>query len=365
MYLQTKVDQYYPMASIYEAMEIWSLPKHKTNMLKSICDEEKYFAQVKKDGNWYEFSKSALGVNYLFSRGVSTKTGLPVESMANVPHLAVAFESLPNDTVIIGEIYYPGETSNEVRSIMGCLPKKAVERQKEKGPIHFYLHDILRYDGKDLTGAGAEARYVFLQSVIEEHDLLQYDFIENATAKFTDIYNFLVDTMAAGEEGAVLKLKTAPYSEGKRPAWSMIKWKKQDTVDLVSMGFEDATMEYTGSEVELWQFWINEDGSKIKGKHYGTPGFTPVTKPYFYGWKTGMRLGAYDEGGDLQYIATVSSGLNDDLRSRFATSPDEYIGKVVEIQCMELTEDSIRHPVLIRFRDDKSPSSCQLKNIFS
>lgn len=375
MYLQEKVNKHYPETSIYEAMEIWSLPSHKKNQIEEICNNKKYFAQVKKDGNWYEYSKSKTGVSYLFSRGLSTKTGLPVESIQNVPHIEKTFSVLPNDTVIIGEIYYPNQTSNEVRSIMGCLPKKAIERQKVKGFIHFYLHDILRFNGEDLSSLGAYDRYLKLIDVINEYKLIEAECIELAPIITEDIYEFLINTLAEGEEGSILKLRTAPYAEGKRPAWSMIKWKKQDDVDLVCMGFEDPTKIYTGTELENWEYWEQyEHGDLIKGKLYTSlhdeelrPNgllLTPVTKPFFYGWKTSIRIGLYDDDGVLKQVGTVSSGLTDELRAKFAEDPDQYIGKVLTCNCMEVTKDSLRHPIYQTFRDDKNAESCTFKIVF-
>jgi ATP-dependent DNA ligase len=371
MYSKEKVDKFYPNASIYQAMEVWSLPKHKKDQIQSICAEGKYFGQVKKDGNWYAFNKVDDITSYLFSRGTSVKTGLPVENSKNVPHIVEALQNLPNDTVVLGEIYYPGQTSNEVRSIMGSGFQKAITRQKERGLIHFYLYDIIRLNGVDLTNLGAYDRYLKLVEVINQYSLLDYEFIEYAKAVEEDLYEFLVNTMASGEEGIVLKLRTAVYTEGKRPAWSSIKWKKEDTVDLVCIGFEDATMNYTGSELETWQYWFNVDSEeRMNGLYYNEYGensdgmIIPITKPYYYNWKTGMRLGAYDIEGKMQYVATVSSGLNDELREKFRDSQAEYIGKVVEIQCMELTKDSIRHPIFLGFRNDKDASSCKIKDIF-
>ena len=117
---------------------------------------------------------------------------------------------------------------------------------------------------------------------------------------------------------------------------------------MVCIGFEDANKEYTGSEITTWDFWIREsDDMRMQGRYYGQEGYMDVTKPYYYGWKTGMRLAAYEE-----------------LREKFRDNPDDYYLKVVEIQCMELTKDSIRHPIFIGFREDKKPTSCKIKDIF-
>lgn len=379
MYSQEKVDKFYPGAPIYEAMEVWSLPKTKQDKIIEVCESGDYFAELKKDGNWYEFSKSINGENYLFGRGKSTKTGLPVECIKKVPHIEEALKCLPNDTVIVGEIYYPGKTTNEVRTVMGCLPKKAVERQKEKGNIHFYLHDIIRYNGEDLTSLGAYTRYQKLVEVCNSFNFLN-EYIELASIVEENIYDFLCAALANGEEGGVLKLKTAPYTEGKRPAWDMIKWKEHDTVDVICIGFEDATKDYDGKNEDSWDFWIIEEdldypngkyelykkcdvGKKeaIRGINFRT---IPVTKPYYYGWKTAMRIGVY-KNGEIVEIGTVSSGLNDELRAAFAKTPEKYINRVVKVDCMRKTADALRHPRFIEFRNDKDIQSCTFEATFN
>lgn len=77
MFEQSKIDKLYPGAKIYGAMKFWSLPKNKIHMIEEMCGNGDYFGQTKKDGNWYEFSKAEDGTPYLFSRGISVKTGLP------------------------------------------------------------------------------------------------------------------------------------------------------------------------------------------------------------------------------------------------------------------------------------------------
>lgn len=361
MFEQSQVDKLYPGAKIYAPMKFWSLPKNKIHMIEEICENGEYFGQTKKDGNWHQFSKAADGTPYLFSRGISVKTGLPVEGIEKVPHIAEAFEKLPNNTVILGELYYPGETTAAVRSIMGCLPPKAIAKQKEKGNIHFYMFDMLMYDGKDMTDMGALDRFNKLSEVVKELDLLT-DEIELADCVTDNLYKFLVDNFARGEEGSILKKKNYPYVEGKSPAWSSIKWKKKDDIDVVCMGFEDPTKYYTGTELEDWPYW-ELDGKLVEGRLSRTEGAKAVTKPYFFGWKTSIRFGLY-KNGELVQIGTVSSGMNDKLRESAALNPEEYVGKVFKCSYMELTEDAIREPVFIEFREDKAAEECIYEEVF-
>ena len=154
----------YPEANMVEPMKIWQLPSGKENMLSQLCQSGEYFAQEKIDGYWYQFEKTD-NYSYLFSRNVSVQTGLLSEKSENVPHIIQAFNQLPAGTILIGEIYFPGGTSKDVTTIMGCLPEKAIERQKNN-PIHFYVHDIIMYNKIDLIKVKAELRYKILENIL-------------------------------------------------------------------------------------------------------------------------------------------------------------------------------------------------------
>jgi ATP-dependent DNA ligase len=366
----------YPESERIECMKIWKLPTNKRHMLEEVCGNGKYFASLKKDGYWYEYEKTQ-NYSYMFSRTKSRVTGELSEKSANVPHIMKALdEALPKETIIIGELYYPGQTSKDVTTIMGCLPDKAVQRQGQKGLIHYYMHDIIKLDGEDLMQTPAIDRYNKLKKLYEENNLSQYDFLELAEIIEEDIYNFSINALAQGEEGTVLKLKEGHYFPDKRPAWNTIKIKKFDTIDAFIIGFCDATKEYTGKELMNWQYWeqCNSAGewSKAISEFYeeymnDRSHFRPITKPYYFGWKTAFELGAYDENGDIVKIGTISSGLTDELREGFARNPEQYLNKVVEIECMEKNniDKTLRHGFLVRFRDDKTAEECTIKNIFN
>lgn len=336
----------YSEAKMVSPMLVWKLPD--PSQLSTACAGGEYFGQLKIDGYFYQYEKTENNA-YLFSRNVSTTTGLLSEKGANVPHIMNALAALPPRTTLIGEIFVPGGTSKNVTSIMGCLPAKAIERQKD-APIHYYIHDIIEYDGVNLMSAGAEDRYKILCAIWEKHGLSAYNFLSLAISFYDNIEEHIQEILANGGEGAVLKKKTAPYTPGKRPAWDTIKVKQMDGADLVCMGFCDATKEYTGKDVNTWEYW---DGD------------IPVTKGYYYGWKTAIRVGAYD-GDNLVEIGTVASGLTDALREDFAKNPKNYLGKTVELSCMSIDKKAktLRHPHFIRFRDDKSPTECTIKEIF-
>ena len=370
----------YPEARMVEPMKIWKLPDGKEHMFSEICNSGDYFAQEKIDGYWYQFEKTD-NYSYLFSRNISTTTGFLTEKSANVPHIIEALSVLPKNTTLIGEVYYPGGTSKTVTTIMGCLPETAIKRQKDN-LIHYYVHDIIMYDGVNLVNASAENRYKILNKIWEKHNLNNIEFLKLAETFTENIETRTAEILAAGGEGVVLKKKDLPYYPGKRPAWSTIKIKKIDTVDLVCIGFCDATKEYTGKEEETWPYWIIEQHDEIinnwnlykkceinkpvaiRGINFRT---IPVTKGYYYGWKTAMRVGAYDDNGNLVEIGTVSSGLTDKDKELMATNPELYLNKVFNFSCMEKDnkEHTLRHPHIIGPREDKSAKDCILSEIFS
>jgi ATP-dependent DNA ligase len=117
-----------------------------------------WVAQEKIDGAWYMLEKIDDEHIYLFGRTKSKKTGELTEKSENVPHIIKWAKQLPDETVLIGEIFVPGGKSNDVTKIMGCTAANAIKRQTQTdefgGLIHYYVFDCIRYDGIDLTSIG-------------------------------------------------------------------------------------------------------------------------------------------------------------------------------------------------------------------
>lgn len=380
----------YPEANMVMAMRIWQLPDNKKHELSKHCNSGEYFAQEKVDGFWYQFEKTD-NYCYLFSRTVSAKDSLLVEKSANVPHLINFLnEKLPPRTTIIGEIYYPGKTSKDATVVMGCLPEKAIERQKDN-PIHFYIHDIIQYDNINLMNVKAELRYKILSKIWELHDLSSNPYLRLADYVTEDIENYIESILAAGGEGAVLKKKDVIYQPEKKPAWSSIKVKKHGEADVVCMSFCDATKyydgkldllnNYGGKDALEWPYWVNEEMDlstgliisekkipinermTIRGINFRT---VPVTKGYYYNWKTSIEIGAFDDNNNLIKIGTVSSGLTDAIKEEISNYPEKYLNKVIQVGYMEkdCDEKTLRHPTFERLREDKNANECILKEIF-
>lgn len=374
---QDKIRELYPEAKMYEAQLI---NKGSDILLKNACESGNYFGQLKKDGYWYQ-AEIHENHSYLFSRSASTVTKLQSEKSANVPHIMDALNTLPKGTILIGEIYYPNGTSKNVTSIMGCLAPKAIERQNSSyGKIHYYIHDILMYKGINFVEQKTNNwdRYKILQKIFILHGLDKYDFLELAEAWEDDLYSRVGDSLAAGEEGMVIKAKDGIYEPGKRPTTNL-KAKQVDFADAIIIGFEKPTEEYYGKEIESWQYWeyfgyddIEYNGLS-KGNYYSLYNedkthIRPVTKPYFMGWYNArIKAGAYDENGNLKEIGVIHSGISDEMKRDMSDNPNNYLNKVIKIQCMSLDnkEKTIRHGFYKGLHLDKNPTECTIKDIFS
>lgn len=335
--------------------------------LTRMIDSGKYLISRKYDGFWYQLEKIDEDHIYLFSRSKSRKTGELTEKIACVPHIKNWAKLLPNDTILVGEVYVEGGKSNNVTSIMGALPDKAVARQFDTdeygGPLHYYVHDIIRCDGNDLTNLPLEERiehwlYYWLGDLFSDEDYIHaadyYSSVQDdALFSYVDFHQYIENVFADGGEGVVLKDRNEIYQPGKRPTYNK-KIKTETTFDVFITGFVEPEKEYTGKEIETWPYWI--DGQA-------------VTKAHYYGWKAGISVGAWDKANDIAgvvQLGTISSGMTDFLRQDMAENPDKYLDAVVEIQAMSVNknEHTIRHGRLMRIRDDKNDWDCDLESIF-
>jgi len=341
------------MSSLYSGSHQVPAMRYHNKPADSIVDAAftsgDWVAQEKIDGAWYMLEKIDDKRIYLFGRTKSKKTGELTEKSANVPHIIEWAKQLPNETVLIGEIFVPGGKSNDVTKIMGCTAANAIKRQTQTdefgGLIHYYVFDCIRYDGIDLTSIGFIDRWNYLKNFEyspQVHLSIIYD---------SDFESILNNIFIMGGEGMVFKRKDSIYEPDKRPMTCFKMKEHVDSVDLICMELLDPIKEYTGKELETWQYWI--DGE-------------PVTKHYYYGWKNAMRLGAYKNGKIIE-VGRVASGLSDDIRADMAENPEKYLNQVVQVSCMSLNkkDKTIRHPVFETMRYDKDIKDCQLEEVFA
>jgi ATP-dependent DNA ligase len=319
----------------------FSKKSHAAKLEEALRDGSGYIAEEKLDGCHYLM----IGGRF-FSTRISDVTGWPVEKTHNFPHLTEFLDKLGvNDLILDGEICLPGKKSQDVISITGSYPEIAVINQQEFGWVEYRVFDILRTPNGE---------WLFQKPWVERRQLLE-DLFELTLDGCTylklnpvQLYNkkaFLYDVINQGAEGIVLKDVNGKYYPGKRPMWNWIKVKQEDSDDAIIIGFEPPTRNYTGKNINGWQYW-GDDGA-------------PVTKHYAMKWIGAIILGKYKEG-NLVRIGTCS-GMTEHQRTLFTDHPDEYIGKVARIKMMERTNDgNYRHPSFIDIHPDKHPEECIL-----
>ena len=383
----------------------------------------------------YDTFISKVGFCRVFSRRISKKTGFYVENSDSLPQLRELDRPELGGTILDGEMFIDGLPFKEVSSTLNCLWDKAVDRQIEKGFISFHAFDILFYKGIDLRKMPLERRKVYLHLAVEEADcpyIQEVEYFEcGTTLKETNvnteiakrfnydkslIENFLwtldneeKDTyphlyecwskgtatitprayyeliVATGGEGLIVKPKSGKYLH--KRGWEYSKIKKFLTRELIVLGFDEPTKEYTGKDVRKWGFWVEKDTDKrVMGNFYGDKNYIPVTKHYYYNQVGNLLLGVLisvedynsipkNKRGEIyecddvglpydtsHYVMLVCdcSGFDDETREYFTRNREKMVGSVIEVKANELFRDSgkMRHPRYMRQRFDKEPEQC-------
>lgn len=347
----------------------WSVDKKKTTINERIFSGE-WLGARKVDGAFYKLLKDSEGNVFLLGRSKGVG-GEFLDKHEWLPQLEPLYKSIPNGTCVLGEIYLPNnEGSKNTTTIMGCLKEKAIERQK-KNPAHYYIFDILAYDGEIFIDVPAISRFtVYLVDFFKKH-------IDNKpVSKFTEraiyfhgdaLWEQLQMLLADGYEGMVITYADAVYEPGKRPSKTTAKVKQEikETIDVVIIGYNPPTKTYTGKNVTEWEYWVDlKTEEKLpKGKHYKEYAeggcLEPVTMNYYYGWAGSLKIGLYEDG-ELRHYGDLS-GLTQEILSE----PTAYIDMVAEVGGMQFDNVSrrIRHPKFLGWRMDKEPHDCTFSQV--
>lgn len=208
-------------------------------------------------------------------------------------------------------------------------------------------------------------------------------------------YEYIV---ATGGEGVIVKPVNGKYHY--KRGWEYSKIKKFLTREAIIMGFSEPTDEYKGKfpTVDKWDYWETPDKRTIDfsilpvsarkefESQYDLSKCRPVSKFYAKGWVGNVRFGVIitpeEEknlpknkkfnimemliGGEDVRILEVGecSGFDEEVREYMTNHKFSLIGDVVEVKANEIFKDTgkLRHPRFLRFRTDKSPLECTLKN---
>lgn len=348
-------------ASELKPGKYWKLPANKEHLLEEYMEDDNYLPMVKYDGYWARAIIHEDGV-LIQSRGISKVTGTYGDYTEKVPHIVEELrEIFPAGTIVIGELCYGNDLSKDAREVgkvLRSLAPKAVERQKSN-KLQFRVFDMIAIEYTKTDKCPFESRFNTLPSLVGS----EFEYVK--PAKTGEAKQLLSDVWEAEGEGIILLNKNLSYKFGGAQAWHSIKVKRKlgdlegKVIDVI-----EPTKIYEGKELDTWKYfaierknsdtdseWIHVEfctnDKRVKSPLFRT---IPVTKPYFNGWKSGVIV-EYD-GRKIK----MTSGTDDDTAKFLSTDKAKQLIKNGELYAvftgMEMTKDSVRHPNLIRLRDD-------------
>jgi DNA ligase-1 len=197
--------------------------------------------------------------------------------------------------------------------------------------VHPFFFDVLAHEGRSLVHEPQGVRLARLDAVVPPD--LRTTRLESADPDA--LADFFAATVAAGQEGVILKRLDAPYDAGRRgSAW--VKVKPRHTLDLVVLAVEWGSGRRRGTLSNIW-------------------------------------LGARDGDTGFVMLGKTFKGMTDEMLAwqteRFLTLETERDGHVVHVrpeQVVEIAFDglqrssrypgglALRFARVLRYRDDKT-----------
>lgn len=361
------------------AEKYWSFSKtykgNKKEEIKYMITSGNFIGSVKKDGHYARFIKDEDG-NMILQGRTQSVSGEYLNKIDWVPQCHSFFESLPNGTCLLGELYFPNQKgSRKVTTILGCLKDKALARQEQGEKLCYYVFDVWAYNGKSLLNTSIETRI----NTYLDYEILDLFKVENYIIKAEyyngeELWEKLGDALSNGEEGIVITRKDSHAEPGKRTARKTLKIKQEinDTIDaFIDGNYKPATRDYKGkTPLDQYSYWENIRTGEISGKckflEYtnGEP-WEPVSRLYALGYAGSISFSVMKDGKPVRigYI----SGITDEMRKGIVENPKKYINKVFELSAMEIEHIgesySLRHGKIEKERLDKNYLDCDFSQI--
>ena len=270
----------------------------------------------------YILTKKLDGVNLTcFKIGESitffTRQGKQVDGLTD---LTEQYKKLP-DGVYFGEALYSNEDEAKDRKELYRLSTGELNSKRENKKISHWIFDY---------------------QTLEEWD----------SEKFITPYSNTISTLEnIFSKNKLKNIKMVPFiyqGTGKEIAFELLKKAKKD-------GWEGLVLRYSSS---VYQKKRSSDFIKLKPF-----GEVDLRITGFKEFKHPNQLGSFICEDDEHTIkCSVGSGFSKEQRYDFWKRKNEFLGKIVEVQTMEITENksgqkSLRFPVFIRFRDDKNTTN--------
>lgn len=269
-----------------------------------------FYATLKLDGN-RDVAIKENGVVKFF-----TRKGQEVNGMTE---LAEEFKYLPNNTVFDGEILLVNKNNLPSDELFRAT-QKVIRKDGEKKDLEFHMFDILPLDefkaGKSKLKYKARRQILdkLIKPIVEDSKFVHVLPVLYAGSDKSVIPTLLQEVEEKGYEGIMINNADGFYVTKRTN--DLLKVKTMHTADLLVLNIEEA----------------------IDGQFKGLLGAIVV-----------------DYKGET---TKVGSGFTIEERKKFINNPEDIIGKIVEIQYFEESQNqnggvSLRFPVFKGIRHDK------------
>ena len=287
--------------------------------MKAVLTDERF-----SDPAWI-YERKLDGIRCLATKGdkrVDLRSRNDLSLNGRFPEIAAALEADPaTNFVIDGEVVaFDGAQTSFSR---------LQQRGEHPTPVFFYVFDILRDAGEDVTKEPQRERKARLRKALAFDDPIRF-----TTHRNEDGEAFYKEACRKGWEGLIAKRADAPYTHGRSKDW--LKFKCSAEQELVIGGFTAPR----GSRTDLGALLLGycDDGELRYAGKVGT-GFTRET--------------LHDLAAKLTPLKRDRSPFADEVRERTATWVEPEL--VAQVGFSEWTPDHrLRHPRFLGLRDDKA-----------
>jgi bifunctional non-homologous end joining protein LigD len=261
------------------------------------------------------------------------------DANASFPEIVKAVGALPYRHVILdGEVIAADENGRpsfqRLQQRARFLRPAELRRASLENPVTFYAFDLIAFEDRDLRSLPLIERKRLLRELLPPAGAVHYleHFERDGERVFAEVEKM-------GLEGLVAKKAQSPYRGGRTDTW--LKIRVDRTGDFVVVGFTAPK----GSRAGLGALHVADfvDGQLTYAGRVGS-GFSDI------------------ELGKLRKELETVQRLKPPCVGPVPTGPDTFWvepDRVCEVRYKEWTDEPLlRHPVFLRWRDDKSPEEC-------
>ena len=221
------------------------------------------------------------------------------------PELQELKKEVKGEALLDGEVIVVRNSHDEFKALAEREHLKdaaKIAELREKEPVRYVVFDILRKDGKDVTGLPLRERRKILYRTVDNDG-----YVRHATETTP------AEARRLGAEGIVYKNPDSSYVQGRSKEWRKLKFRKEN--DVVVIGYE-----------------------RGKGKREGLVG--------------ALHIAVHTKGG-LKGVGKLGTGFDDEENMQLKRLIDRGTRPVVRVRYLKRgSQGAYREPVYVGLRTD-------------